>query len=155
MTIGAASPLWFLFAGAAATGAAYWWMSQWVKPVNLEALMGEATKAIPAPPALAEERSFAAEEEPPALQAMVEPAFAAPVAPVEAVTEAVVEVQGEAEKIAETVAETATEALEATAEAAQASVNDTSEAIEDAAKAVAAPKAKAKSRAPIVPDAEV
>ena len=41
--IGAASPLWFAFAGAAAVGAAYWWSTRWMKPVNLE-----ATIALPA-----------------------------------------------------------------------------------------------------------
>lgn len=37
--IGAASPLWFMFAGAASAGVAYWWMTRWMRPVNLEALM--------------------------------------------------------------------------------------------------------------------
>jgi predicted flap endonuclease-1-like 5' DNA nuclease len=36
--IGAASPLWIAFAGAAAVGAAYWWSTRWLKPVNLEAM---------------------------------------------------------------------------------------------------------------------
>lgn len=36
--VGAASPLWFAFAGAAALGAAYWWSTRWMKPVNIEAL---------------------------------------------------------------------------------------------------------------------
>lgn len=36
--IGAASPLWIAFAGAAAVGAAYWWSTRWLKPVNVEAL---------------------------------------------------------------------------------------------------------------------
>ncbi|WP_421932213.1 hypothetical protein [Phenylobacterium sp.] len=37
--IGAASPLWFMFAGAASAGVAYWWMTRWMRPVNLEALL--------------------------------------------------------------------------------------------------------------------
>ena len=36
--LGAASPLWALFAGAALSGATWWWMSRWARPENLEAL---------------------------------------------------------------------------------------------------------------------
>lgn len=36
--VGLASPLWGLFAGAAATGAAWWWMTRWARPANLEAM---------------------------------------------------------------------------------------------------------------------
>jgi hypothetical protein len=43
--IGAASPLWGLFAGAAVTGAAWWWMTRWARPANLEALFGAAETA--------------------------------------------------------------------------------------------------------------
>ncbi|MDQ0462563.1 putative flap endonuclease-1-like 5' DNA nuclease [Caulobacter ginsengisoli] len=38
LPLGAASPLWFAFAGAAAVGAAYWWSTRWMRPVNIEAL---------------------------------------------------------------------------------------------------------------------
>ncbi|MEO8112998.1 MAG: hypothetical protein ABI655_01360, partial [Phenylobacterium sp.] len=44
--IGAASPLWFMYAGAAMSGAAWWWMTRWTRPVNLEALFGAAA-ALP------------------------------------------------------------------------------------------------------------
>lgn len=37
--IGAASPLWFMFTGAASAGVAYWWLTRWMRPVNLEALL--------------------------------------------------------------------------------------------------------------------
>ena len=37
--IGAASPLWFMFTGAATAGVAYWWMTRWMRPMNLEALL--------------------------------------------------------------------------------------------------------------------
>ena len=37
--IGAASPLWFMFTGAATAGVAYWWMTRWMQPVHLEALL--------------------------------------------------------------------------------------------------------------------
>nr|QQZ51680.1 hypothetical protein JKL49_12405 [Phenylobacterium glaciei] len=39
MPIGAASPLWFMFTGAASAGVAYWWMTRWLRPMNLEALL--------------------------------------------------------------------------------------------------------------------
>lgn len=37
--IGAASPLWFMFTGAASAGVAYWWMTRWMRPMNLEAVL--------------------------------------------------------------------------------------------------------------------
>ena len=71
--VGLASPLWGLFAGAAMTGATWWWMTRWARPENLEAMFAAAT----------------------ALEAKVEPeaaAFAAPVAKAaEAVGASVVE----------------------------------------------------------------
>lgn len=51
--VGAASPLWFMFAGAASAGVAYWWMTRWAERTNLEAVFGSASPAepveIPAP----------------------------------------------------------------------------------------------------------
>lgn len=38
--IGAASPLWWAFAGVASAGVAYWWMTRWTRPMNLEAMIG-------------------------------------------------------------------------------------------------------------------
>jgi hypothetical protein len=43
--VGLSSPLWGLFAGAAMSGAAWWWMTRWTRPENLEAMFGAATKA--------------------------------------------------------------------------------------------------------------
>jgi predicted flap endonuclease-1-like 5' DNA nuclease len=45
--VGAVSPLWLVFAGAAAAGAAVFWARQWLKPTNLEALA-----SLPTPPLL-------------------------------------------------------------------------------------------------------
>lgn len=40
--IGAASPLWFLFGGAATAGLTFWWMTRWTAHTNLEALLSAA-----------------------------------------------------------------------------------------------------------------
>jgi hypothetical protein len=45
--LGAASPLWAYFGAATAGGLAYWWMTQWARPANLEALFNAAALAIP------------------------------------------------------------------------------------------------------------
>ncbi len=50
--VGAASPLWFLFAGAASAGLAYWWMTRFTDRTNLEALLGASPAGgavLPAP----------------------------------------------------------------------------------------------------------
>jgi hypothetical protein len=45
MMIGAASPLWGYFMGAAASGMAWWWMTRWAQTQNLEAMFGIAERA--------------------------------------------------------------------------------------------------------------
>jgi len=52
MLVGAASPLWGYFAGAAVMGSAWWWMTRWLQPANLEALAEAAFE--PAVEAVAE-----------------------------------------------------------------------------------------------------
>ena len=42
LMMGAASPLWSYFAAAAASGVAYWWMTRWSRPANLEAFFAAA-----------------------------------------------------------------------------------------------------------------
>lgn len=37
LPLGVVSPLWMMFAGAATAGVAYWWMTRWTRPINLEA----------------------------------------------------------------------------------------------------------------------
>jgi predicted flap endonuclease-1-like 5' DNA nuclease len=47
--IGAASPLWWAFAGAATAGVAYWWLTRWAKPFNFEAAAAPgSTEVAPA-----------------------------------------------------------------------------------------------------------
>jgi len=76
--VGLVSPLWGLFAGAALGGSAWWWMTRWARPENLEAMFGAAAEPVLAAPLDAP----AAEEAEPA-EAAVEVAEAvAPDAPV-------------------------------------------------------------------------
>lgn len=50
MMIGAASPLWGYFTGAAIAGVIWWWMYRWLQPVaNLEALAEAALKPVVSP----------------------------------------------------------------------------------------------------------
>ena len=88
--VGLASPLWTLFAGAAVSGAAWWWMSRWAQPANLEAMFGAAAR-------------FEAEMEVEAV-AQAEPG-------IEAVAEAEPILEAAAETVAEPVAEAAPEPI--------------------------------------------
>jgi predicted flap endonuclease-1-like 5' DNA nuclease len=47
--LGAVSPLWWAFAGAATAGVAYWWMTRWAKPFNFEAAGTSAPASAPEP----------------------------------------------------------------------------------------------------------
>lgn len=120
--IGAFSPLWGLFAGAAVSGAAWWWMTRWARPANLEALFGAAEEA----------------------KAEVEPeaeALAAPVAEaVEAAPEAI-----------EPVVEAAAETVEAAAETVETAIEDAPPAPVAEALIEAAPEPVGGEAAPISP----
>lgn len=94
--VGVLSPLWFVYAGAAGAGAAAWWMTRWMQPVNLEAVWGksapvevasEAMTPEPAPqprevspPSLTEAAAAAPTQAEEAVAAVVEAAVE-PVAP--------------------------------------------------------------------------
>jgi hypothetical protein len=102
--VGLSSPLWGLFAGAAVSGAAWWWMTRWARPENLEAMFGAAAK-------------FEAAVEPKVVE------LAVPVEATKAAHQAVLEAEAAAETVTETVVEAAQEpvsqvpVLEALAEA--------------------------------------
>jgi len=125
LPLGVASPLWGFYASAALSGVAYWWMTQWTRPVNLEALFNQAA-------------------------ATAQPVVDA----VEAVTETVVEalappealsfpVGGEAAPISPTAALDAAEAvIDATAAPPQAAA-EFAEAVSDAAEKAVATTTKA------------
>jgi hypothetical protein len=147
--VGMASPLWGLFAGAAMTGAAWWWMTRWTRPQNLEAMFGAAEAMVEAPPEpviepVAESTVEAAPE--PAPEAVVE---AAP----ETVAEALIEaspapfaVGGESAPISPVLEALAPEIVKAAiaAEAAAAEV---------AAEPAPAPKPRKKAASPAPSDA--
>jgi hypothetical protein len=129
--VGAASPLWAYFGAAAAGGVAFWWMTRWARPVNLEALFAaaaapvaepvlEAVEAVaelppviaellppePAPIPVAEaEPDLAAESDAPAEPAPILEAAPEPV--IEAAAEPVIEATPEPAPVVEAAAEPA------------------------------------------------
>jgi hypothetical protein len=125
--IGAASPLWGLFAGAAVSGAAWWWMTRWARPANLEALFGAAETATAEVEALATPAVEAVQEAP----AVVEPVVEAAVETVEAAPDIIAS------------------AIESTAERVEAAAEQVLPAAEDLIEA--APKAVGGESAPISP----
>lgn len=44
--MGAASPLWAYFGVVAAGGVAFWWMTRWARPANLEAMFAGAAPVV-------------------------------------------------------------------------------------------------------------
>jgi len=114
VAVGLASPLWGLFAGAAVTGATWWWMTRWARPQNLEAMFAAAEtfeSAVEETPTLAAPPIEAAETAEPVAEAAVETAIETPV---EAAAEAAPELVAEPapEPGLESVAEAAEPALE-------------------------------------------
>jgi hypothetical protein len=141
LPVGVASPLWGFYAGAALSGVAYWWMTQWMRPVNLEALFG-APATVPAPAAGALKVIEAAVEavtpDLPERPLGGEAAPMSPVAAIEAVTEAAAEPAAEAIKATEKAAEKTIEATEKTVEkVAEKTVEAAAAAIPPAPKAAA------------------
>ncbi|MBI1196349.1 MAG: hypothetical protein GC203_00635 [Phenylobacterium sp.] len=101
LLVGVASPLWSYFGAAAAGGVAFWWMTRWTRPVNLEALLGAAVTATPEArvepePVVVEVAEMVALsiEEPvaePVVEAAPEPVVDEPAPVLEAAAEAVAE----------------------------------------------------------------
>jgi hypothetical protein len=127
--VGLSSPLWGLFAGAAMSGAAWWWMTRWARPENLEAMFGAAEK----------------------FEAAVEPKVVELAAPVVEAAKAAPEAVLEAEAAAETVTEAVTEAV---VEAAKEPVSQ-APVLEALVEAPTAPEPVGGEAAPISPVLEV
>ena len=145
--VGFASPLWLAFTGAAATGAAFYWMSRWANPTNLEAKLAAPAPAPALPPVIEPviAEPVAVETITETVAAVVEPAFEIAQIAAETVmtsvieqSAALVEALDPAEPVVEPLAETAIEAFEA----AEPLVETPAEAIVETVEAVA-PVAKA------------
>jgi predicted flap endonuclease-1-like 5' DNA nuclease len=102
LPVGMASPLWLMFAGAAAAGAAMFWARAWFKPTNLEAVLAPLPEADPA---VADPIVEAVED---AVMLAVEATDAAvevAAEMIEAATEATAEAVADAAQVVEAVAE--------------------------------------------------
>src|SRR5579871_3956668 len=63
LPLGAVSPLWAMFGVAATSGVAYWWLSQWRRTVNVEAMAGAFSIPVrPQPPRQLERAAIAPPE---------------------------------------------------------------------------------------------
>lgn len=102
--IGAASPLWWAFAGVASAGVAYWWMTRWTRPMNLEAMIGPSILE-PVLPEPAPGMELTPKEE--ALEEAIEEAAATYELAPEAVTDVLDAPVAEAEPVAEAAPEPA------------------------------------------------
>ena len=116
--IGMASPLWLPFAAATGAGLAFWWMTRWTSPANLEALMDAVA--------------------PPAVPSLLD----SPEAPMaEPLLEAAETLMAQTEEVAEAAAETMEVVANETQDAVEAA---TQAAVEGAEAIVPTPKKKPK-----------
>lgn len=112
--VGMSSPLWAYFSAAAMGGLTYWWMTQWTRPANLEAMFGKAFAALPTTQEVEAAVAEAAE--------VVETAAAPVLAAIDTVTEELPPIGGESAPITataplEAAIETPLEVVEAVTEA--------------------------------------
>lgn len=159
LMMGVASPLWAYFGAAAASGVAYWWMTRWARPVNLEAMFAGAVPLSAPIEAAAEAAEAMVEAVEAAQAALVEdiaefPPVGGESAPVSPVLELAPLPEPEASAAAEALAGAVSEpepALEPIAEAPEPVLEAAPEpVIEEPAPAFAeaAPKARAKKAPP-------
>jgi hypothetical protein len=139
--LGAASPLWAYFGAAAAGGVAFWWMTRWGRPVNLEALFAGAAKPVEAALDAVDTAAKAVVEAVPEVVAPPVGGEAGPVSPVLALVETPPP-EPEPQPVEAAVPETEPPAMEAAAEAPR----EPKESAE-APKKAKATKAKAKAKA--------
>lgn len=146
--VGLASPLWGYFAGMAAGGVAFWWMTRWTQPQNLEALFarrfaGLSPELAPAPAEAGDPQAVTDPQTAVAIMAL-EPVIAA----VEAVEEPFVEFVAEAEQAIEAAVEAAPEPVTPEPVSFAPAVEATPEP------AAATPPAPRKSKAVLSPPVE-
>ncbi|HLZ76753.1 hypothetical protein [Phenylobacterium sp.] len=115
--VGLASPLWPLFTGVAVSGAAWWWMTRWTQPANLEAMFGAMKTA---------EAETQAE-----VLALAEPVVEVAEAAAREIAETVTEAEAAAEPVLESVAEALVEpVIEASPEPVLEALVDAPAAVE-------------------------
>jgi hypothetical protein len=139
LMVGAASPLWGYFGAAAMGGVAYWWMTQWTRPMNLEALFGLATATLPK-----------AEEVAPAAEAVAEAMTAPVLAASETAVSELPPIGGEAAPISpvaavETPIEPTSDIAQATAPAVEDALDTLSDSVAKTTEAAVQPLAEAAS----------
>ena len=118
ISVGVMSPFWGLFAGAAVSGAAWWWMTRWARPANLEAIFGVVEGLAPNVEALAAPVVETIEEAPVVLEAVAASAIEMmDAAPAEAAVAPVIETVAQAPVIVEPVVEAVPETPAPVAEA--------------------------------------
>ncbi len=125
LPVGMASPLWLMFAGAAAAGAAMFWARAWFKPTNLEAVLAPLPQpaheaAEPIVEAVEDAVLLAVEAQDATLEVAadaIEATVETTVAQVEVVLDAV-------EAVAGPIAEAAPEAVETVVEVAEAAADN-------------------------------
>lgn len=125
LPVGMASPLWLMFAGAAAAGAAMFWARAWFKPTNLEAVLAPLPEPVPEaadPIVEAVEDAVALAVE--AQEATLEVAAEVIETAVEATIEVVEDTVAVIEAVAEPLIEATPEAVEAAVETAEAVADD-------------------------------
>ena len=132
VSLGLASPLWLPFLGAASAGVAFWWMTRWMPPANLEAMLAVVQPAAP---------EEVAETVVAMTEAATEQAEAVVEETVEAVAETTEQVEAVADELVETTVAATTEAAETVAETAET----TTAAVVEAVKAPTAAKKKVKA----------
>lgn len=116
VAVGAASPLWLMFGGAAMAGASYWWWAnRWREAVNLEAMIALA----PEPVAPDLEAQAVLDEPPgPMVEAALEPAAEAVALAADTVETVMDAAEQSVEAVTEAVADTIVAANEDVVEAA-------------------------------------
>jgi predicted flap endonuclease-1-like 5' DNA nuclease len=130
MPMGLANPLWLAFGAAASAGAAWWLMTRWASPMNVEAMFGAAKTAPVKTPAVKALKAVetAAEKTPEATPVVLEVALEAAPAFVEAVAapiEAALEtIEAETTAVSEVVPEVVSEALAQTEAEVEAAGDD-------------------------------
>ncbi len=122
--VGMASPLWLMFAGAAAAGAAMFWARAWFKPTNLEAVLAPLPEPDPGPDPIVEAVEDAVMLAVETRDAMVEVAAEVIETAAEASAEVVEDAVEAVEDIVETLADAAPQAVEATAPVVDAVADD-------------------------------